>query len=209
MHKLIDKDIYQKENAFYSYLFENVFSSDIEKLFINSILKYSDALIFGGISRDYFLNNGNKIKHRDVDIVLKNDIKEIEEKYSKYLIKKTRFNGLNLKIGNNFYDIWTINDTWGIKNSSLLGFELNKFLPSTSFFNITAIVYSIKNKVFTFHKDFVKAISNKTLDITYEPNPYPELCILKTYEYMQKYNIKLYKKIKQCIFKNYKISRPN
>ncbi len=199
MNPAIDRNILNKEKEFYNYI-TSLFTTREEKYFWNSVLDYSYAYVFGGVIKDYVL--GIKKDHRDIDIVVEKISEDLMNRIEKYLIKKNQFDGLKLKVGNKIIDLWQIDRTWAIRtNTSLNAANYVQHLPSTSFFNITAIIFSIKDRKFISDKKFNNFLRDRTLTIVYEDNPFPGLCIIKTYEFYKTLNLKLSDPLKDYIIK--------
>jgi hypothetical protein len=148
--------------------------------FWNKLSSINDCYIFGGFIVDY-LNKKNE--HRDIDIVIDFLNRESIELIHQFEGVKNSFGGYKIKIENIVIDLWAITDTWAIKKMNYLNFDLLSILPSTSFFNSTAIIYSIQNKKLIHNKKFLQFFNEKIIDILFEDNPIPELCIIKSYEY--------------------------
>ena len=184
-----------KAKAFKKYFFEDLLKSTEERNFLKYLLSKSDVYIFGGIIRDYFLYD-TPVKPRDIDLVISNFKDDIRIFITPYIIKENQFGGFRLKISNNFYDIWPVEKTWTYRNNFRLEFDLNSYLPATSFFNLTAAVFSLKLQKFYYKESFTKALETKLLDIVNSENPFPELCIVKSFEYKTKFNMRLSKTLK-------------
>jgi hypothetical protein len=173
-------DEHSLQTRFSDYLAESVFTSKAEKALVKHILANGDACIFGGVIRDFLLNRDVNA-HRDIDLVIAHIDRPLEKFIQRHLIKKNRFGGYKLSISSKYYDIWTLNDTWAVRRYGKTRHSL-RILPATSFFNVNAIIYSLKHGKFIMHKKFRQSIENRVLDIVYEPNPCPELCIVKAYQ---------------------------
>lgn len=201
----------QKYSNKFKIYFNSLFQTEEETSFINIIKNSTDSLVFGGIIRDYFKND---YEHRDIDIVVKsNNIPLFKEEIGKFIISENRFGGFKLLINNKSIDLWFVEETWAIKNFlrfnsiSLPGIEYEKMLPLTVFFDITAAVYSITEEKLYMLDGFISFIENKkkVLNIVLEDNPFPALCIIKAFEYTEKYNLDFSKDLKAYILKYYKI----
>lgn len=187
-----------------NYVWNKLFVTAKEKKFLSDILKDTDVMIFGGVIREFVFNNFQKVDHRDIDLVIVNKSKNIEDLLNKYLLNRNSFGGYKLKIDNKDIDIWEFNTTWAIKNQYPLFYSMTEFLPNTSFFNINAVVFSIgKNKLLA-SDGFIKFFEDEVLDIEFGLNPLPSLCLIKTFEYHEKYKLKLSPSIKNYITKNFK-----
>jgi hypothetical protein len=166
---------------FKDYLTDSVFTSKAEKSLLKHILANGDACVFGGVIRDFLFNCAADTSHRDIDLVLDELDRPLEKYIQRHLIKRNRFGGYKLNINNKFYDIWTLNDTWAVRQYGKIRRSL-KVLPATSFFNVNAIIFSLQQSKFVMHKKFKQSIEQGVLDIVYERNPCPELCIVKAYQ---------------------------
>lgn len=147
--------------------------------FWNKLSSNTKCYIFGGFVVD-FLNR--KRSHRDIDIVIDSFSDNNLKLLQKYNAIKNSFGGFKLNIDGVKIDIWAIKNTWAIKKMNYLEFDLFSLLPSTSFFNSTAIIFSIQEKKLIYKDSFLNFFNNNILDIMFEDNPYPELCIIKSYQ---------------------------
>jgi len=187
---------------------EEIFDIYLEKLFFNNVLKKrfweeiickTNSYIFGGVIVDFLNKNSN---HRDIDIVVENLTEKHLEELKKYRFQRNSFGGYKITIDNLNIDLWLLNNTWAIKRNNYLNFDLFKLLPSTAFFSSTAIIYAIKEKKLYYKDSFIQSILNKKIDIIFEENPYPELCIVKSYQYyLEKY--KFSSQLEEYIIKNF------
>jgi hypothetical protein len=158
---------------------------------LNKLRSLGPTAIFGGALRDWTLGK----PPRDIDIVLDCPSKELEFLNS-FKAEKNRFGGYYLKVGGTDFDIWNLESTWAIKNDSKFEKKL-EVLPKTSFFNMDAITYRLDTKSFQ-DEGFTQAVTSRTLDIVYEPNPFPFLCVSKAlialsrYDFVPSANLKRY-----------------
>lgn len=190
-----------QEEIFNTYFF-SLFETADEKYFLNEIISNTNAYVFGGIIRDFFLS----IKHhRDIDIVVEEMSNELRHSIDQYIERINQFGGYKIVINDKNIDLWDLKSTWELSKNPQFDFEVQKYLPSSSFFNITAIIYSINEHHFYANKAFEEGISKKFLDIVNEDNPLPELCIVKTYEYVSKYDLKISNKLLNYIIKYFPI----
>jgi hypothetical protein len=123
---------------------------------------------------------------RDVDIVFAGvSTDQIAMLFADGLVRRTRFGGLHLRYEACMFDMWSLADTWALKTSTKSTFNFED-LPKTTFLNVEAVAVDIipkpgKTRKILSH-GFFEAISNKILDINYEENPFPTLCIVRTLE---------------------------
>jgi len=142
-----------------------------------------NAVIFGGTLRDLMLG-GAGISPRDVDIVVHGaSMSQISDVFSEHFVRPTRFGGLHLNVKGWMFDVWPLSDTWAFREGGLrtMGFSS---LPKTTFLNVEAVAARIGTNrgrpraIFTH--GFFEGIRSRTIDINYEPNPYPTLCVIRS-----------------------------
>lgn len=201
--KLIDiKSISDQNESFLQYLRESI---DTEaRLFLDEISKISEIYVFSGVIRNYFINYKGKI--RDLDIVYRTeDINELTEVLANYSFKINSFGGYKIDIGNINIDFWDINKTWGLNYSNLyLDLDKQYFLPETSFFNFSSVIFDYQKRNFIVSKEFIKFLKKRELDYVLEDNPLPILCLVNILYYSSKYNLKISKRLKLYYIKNFK-----
>ena len=208
-------DIDKQSEAFYKYMMFKVLEDNADKTILKYLLEYGDVLVFGGVIKDYLLE---KKKHRDIDYVVESLPSNVNRVLSDFEARTNSFGGLKFKTNTHEYDLWEIKNTWAIKkhffsqesnlfeniNYNIDIHDSKETLPSTAFFNLTAIIYSLVERKFYYHPDFKKAISKKReLDIVFNINPIPELCIVKSFEYFTDYQMKIGDKLKNYIIDKY------
>jgi hypothetical protein len=139
-----------------------------------------DAVVFGGVLRDLALY-GPSERPRDVDIVANCSSSELSTWLSSFPVERTRFGGFRVRIHKWNFDIWTLHETWAFTTGSMKPTFEN--LPRTTFFNIEGIAAQLNaapgHKRALYSSGFAEAISSKILDINFEPNPFPQLCIIR------------------------------
>lgn len=192
MNCLKRHDILNKATDFRKYLL---------KLDIPDLENWSrkcNVYIYSGIIRDFFLGNTRKI--RDIDIVL--DCDSIADVIHNESINYNRFGGLKLHKNHMSIDVWLLKDTWGIKRKKLEASP--ESLLETAFYNFSTIVYHYNTNSFIFKEDFLSFINNNMLDCVYEENPLPELCIINTMYYQNKFKLKISENLRLWILSHSK-----
>jgi hypothetical protein len=149
------------------------------------------AYIVGGTLRDVMLAPASAFP-RDIDVMIAGcSMSEMESVFQNLRVRKTRFGGLHLAkpailggIGQAscdlLFDVWRLEDTWGLQNSGR-AFSIEEFV-NTPFLNIDSVAIELmprKGKRQIFERGFFQALTTKTLDINYEPNPFPLVCIVR------------------------------
>jgi hypothetical protein len=141
------------------------------------------AVIFGGVLRDLTLFGASEIP-RDVDVVVKGATSgELEEVFGDLVYERNRFGGLRLRPTGWLIDIWLLKDTWAFREhiKAPVSFES---LVETTFLNVEAVAAEIPTHpgrarpIYT--AGFFESVNKKVLDINFEPNPYPGLCVVRS-----------------------------
>lgn len=145
------------------------------------------AVFFGGTLRSLLLsrlNNNEPGRPRDIDIVMSGaSIHDLQDSFQRYISRKTRFGGLQLKRIDWHFDVWPLEETYAFKERSIESPSF-KDLPSTTFFNIEAIAMEVwpsgpQREVFAYDDQFFRGIIHRTIEINFEQNPFPELCVVR------------------------------
>jgi len=146
------------------------------------------AVFFGGTLRSLLLsrlNNDQPGRPRDIDIVMNGaSLEDMRSSFEPYISRQTRFGGLQLKRVNWQFDVWPLKETFALKER---GIESPTFadLPSTTFFNVEAVAVEIwpkrghPRRIFSGDDQFFRGITNRTIEINREENPFPELCVVR------------------------------
>lgn len=188
---------------FLNYL-ERGLDSEVRSFF-NILNSKLDIIIFSGVIRDFALGYLGPV--RDLDLVVTKDFDSLEallQNTKGIRYRKNSFGGFKISISNLEIDIWDINNTWAFNgermNKSLF---IDYSLTESCFFNFSSIIFKMKNRKFIGSKYFSEFLKEQKLDIVLSNNPYPELCIINTFYYRKKYDLKLSKYLKSYIYKNF------
>lgn len=150
---------------------------------IDKLSKAGPAVIFGGAIRDWIVGKSP----RDIDLVLDCPDKSLNF-LSQYKAEKNRFGGYYLKIDDVELDVWNLDSTWAFKRDSKFTKNL-KSLTQTVFFNMDAVLFYLDTGKLQ-DDGFSQAMESKALDIVYEPNPFPFLCVSKALCALHKYDMR-------------------
>jgi hypothetical protein len=140
-----------------------------------------DAVIFGGALRDLMWPKLSLVP-RDIDIVVAGiSLDEMQPLLRQFLVRKTRFGGLHLNVTGWECDVWPLEDTWGFKAANLEPTFEN--LPLTTFLNVEAVAISLiggrGHARTVYDHGFFRAMKDERIDINFEPNPFPLLCVVR------------------------------
>jgi hypothetical protein len=159
--------------------------------FINKLAKQSRVYIFSGVIRDFFMNQGDL---RDLDIMIDGS-NEIEQILSTYSYRQNSYGGYKLNIGDTNVDLWFIQNTWAVKHRRITPNNIEAFIPNTSFFNFSSIVYDWEESKFIVGQPFLSFLSNKRINIVFKHNANVPLCVVNSLYYSRKLNLQIGKKL--------------
>lgn len=188
--------IKDREPRFKTFLKEHYRGSMVDEQLDRWAEKY-EVLIFSGVIRDFFLDRD--VTLRDLDVVLSDIDESLFVEGSSW--KSNQFGGAKLVIGDKIVDVWRLEDTWGIKQKGIFPFP--EVLMDTSFYNFSSIVYNYNEECFYYRKEFVDFLANKCLDVVYEDNPLPELCIVNSLWYSRSLGLKISKRLRNWLGTHY------
>lgn len=195
----IEDTIHDQTRAFHYYLNETLPIGVLN--FIAKLQEYTNVYLFSGIIRNFFIESYSKERYhpRDIDLIIEKEI-DIKLLFPSINISQNSFGGYKTKIDGLSVDFWVISKTWGLNRGQLqLPFNHLEYLPKTTFFNFSSILYSFEEKRFIIGKPFLKFIQNGKLDIVMEENPYPALCIVNCFYYTDKFNLELSERLKMYL----------
>ncbi|SDZ30755.1 hypothetical protein SAMN05444506_11479 [Pseudomonas syringae] len=139
-----------------------------------------DLAIFGGMIRDLTLGR-SELFNSDIDLVSSACAEEIYEAIREYAPIRNRFGGYRFFFLGRPYDIWSLEDTWAVRQGyvNALGIE---DLCRTTFFTIDAAIFNVKSERFYLPKFCRRSIERKVLDINLIHNPFPAKMAIKAVE---------------------------
>jgi hypothetical protein len=204
MKKTDDKNIHiLSEEKFIAYLHSRLDRKVLE--FVNKLSEKLDLLVFSGVIRDFCLEHPGEL--RDLDLVVKKNFHQFEAvigQFHNLKYNRNSFGGYKIQISDINIDIWNAEDTWAFKERKIANsiFYEND-LTKTCFFNFSSVVFDVKRKEFIKSKKFEKFLDTRTLDIVLEDNPYPELCVINTFYYQDKFDLKISKNLRNYLIENF------
>jgi len=195
LKKFVESNSTSFNNHLYSRLSDDVVS------FLKELNTKTKAYVFSGIIRNYFLNEETI---RDLDLII-----EYNENIPIYLesfsFKKNSFGGYKLNFASIQVDLWYINKTWAISDyQKIVNFYIPEYITSTSFFNFSSILFDLQSQQFIINNEFLKFLRDKRIELVFEPNPNVQLCIINSFYYEEKYNLRLGKKLQKYLVRKFK-----
>jgi hypothetical protein len=161
------------------------------------------AYIVGGTLRDVMLAPASALP-RDIDIVVCGASREdLEAVFFDLMSRRTHFGGLHLVTpfrygglrqsrGQVIFDVWRLEDTWGLRNAGL-PITIENFVR-TPFLNIDSVAVELvprnaRRRV--TENGFFESLASRTLEINYAPNPFPHVCVVRSLIMAAKLNFSL------------------
>lgn len=137
----------------------------------------ADLAIFGGMIRDLNLNKAEAFRS-DIDLVSTASAEEIYSQIRSYQPVRNRFGGFRFFFLGRPYDIWSLEDTWAVREGYVTVSSIED-LCKTTFFTIDAALFDVRSESF-YAADFCRrSIEERILDINLIQNPFPEKMALK------------------------------
>jgi len=174
--------------------------------FLMRLAEVNDVYIFSGVIRNFFLQ---KEEIRDLDIVIRDDINIELLVPNSISVRRNSFGGYKINISETNIDLWTLEKTWAVQYQKRLELDsevdnLHRFIPSTAFFNFSAILFSLNEKKFYYKTDFLSFLQNREINYLYKPNANVSLCVVNTLYYANEYNLAIADKLKRYLIQLYK-----
>lgn len=168
---------------------------------LSALSKSCDLYVFSGVIRDYIIDN--KAKPKDLDIVVNNlKTRDVPVEFlQRFNYKKNQYGGLKILVDGINIDIWSLPDTWGIREQRLE--PTPESLVRTAFFNFSAVAYDFNKEVFVHTPEFLRFINDGVLDVVYESNPLPSLCIVSSLHYSKTKHLEIADKLSVWIKEHY------
>lgn len=184
-------------NGFSKY-FYHCFKNEKELInIINDLCRNYKVIIFGGFVRDYLYKQ--KHNFRDIDIVVDIDNNSLKKLINKYFTNATisinQYEGYKIHLKNVCVDIWSLQNTWAIKN----GYFPKEHLLKTVYLNIDAYGYELSSNSYIDNCDTKKKPTE--IDICFEINPNEELNLIRSIVLSKKYKINISNSLKIKIIK--------
>jgi hypothetical protein len=165
--------------------------NDILEILLRTTSRHWPTYIVGGAIRDLLLGPLG-LWPRDIDAIVEGcSANELNAAFGDMFVRRTSFGGLHLRHTAEIkgvttakydvlFDIWCLQDTWGIKEQRLAP-TIESFLD-TPFLNIDSVAVPLPtggSSLVTYERGFFQAIKTRTLEINSEPNPFPFVCAVR------------------------------
>ena len=162
----------------------------------------------GGLPRDLVAHSKPK-RPRDIDLVAGSDqLEPLLEQVQATVRRRTRFGGLQLSLRNWTVDVWPLSQTWAFREQLIPECSFED-LPRTTFLNIEAIAIELGSRTRGKSRrvadaGFFDALATRTIDINFEPNPFPALCVVRTLVFASQLNFAVSARLVQYLARQMK-----
>ncbi|WP_415261748.1 hypothetical protein [Pseudomonas chlororaphis] len=149
----------------------------------------ADLAIFGGMIRDLTLGRP-EFFHSDIDLVSSSSAEEIYSLIQNYSPIRNRFGGFRFFFLGRPYDIWSLEDTWAVRQGYVEALEIED-LCKTTFFTVDAAIYNVKNEQFYVPQFCRTSIERRVLEINLIHNPFPKKMAMKAIDLSMRKGLKI------------------
>lgn len=153
--------------------------------------------IFGGMVRD-FARGKDEDFSSDIDIVVDVDAEKLNGIFEGFRVRRNRFGGYRLRKKEATFDVWTLSNTWAIKQGLVSASSLAD-LTKTTFFDWDAAVYVPRTHMLHCSEDYLERIHSGMVKINLEPNPNPLGAIARTLRLLLDWNVRLSPELKDFL----------
>lgn len=160
--------------------------------------KVGPFCLFGGAARDIALH-GRKAFPRDLDLVVKTGSRaKLRHTILPFGASLNAFQGFVMKHRETDFDIWRLEDTWGINK---LKIERPTFedLLKTSVFNIEAILIEFPS-LKVYDGGFREGFEQRMLELNLSDNPMVELNLLRAAAFVKRFRLRIGPKLSSWIY---------
>jgi hypothetical protein len=158
------------------------------------------TVIFGGMLREFALGSARTFVS-DIDLVTLSATDEIKTSLKRFSPIRNRFGGFRFSSGKWRFDLWSLADTWAIRQGLVAGIELTDLLKTT-FFNLDSVVLDLKTKKQTFSAEFQKGVEDRFLEINLAANPDPGRMVRRAIRMAVENDLAVGPRLCQFIMKN-------
>ncbi|MBJ2241236.1 hypothetical protein [Pseudomonas sp. MF6768] len=160
----------------------------------------ADLAIFGGMIRDLTLGRP-EFFNSDIDLVSSASAEEIYYAIRNYSPVRNRFGGFRFFFLGRPYDIWSLEDTWAVREGYVKAVGIED-LCRTTFFTTDAAIFNIKSERFYLPRFCRQSIKRKILDINLIHNPFPAKMAMKAVELSVRRGFKLSPDLCEFVLRN-------
>jgi hypothetical protein len=156
--------------------------------------------IFGGMLRD-IARSGSEAFASDIDLVIDGPSESLPEMLTGQQAKRNRFGGYRVYGRHAQFDVWSLHDTWAIKEGLVSASSLAD-LTKTTFFDWDAAVYLPHFDMLHTTEDYPDRLRSGIVTINLEPNPNPLGAVARTLRLLLDWQVGLSDELVEFLWKN-------
>lgn len=156
--------------------------------------------IFGGMLRD-MARSGSEAFASDIDLVVDGRSEMLSEIFASGSAKRNRFGGYRVYGRHAQFDIWSLQDTWAIKEGLVSASSLAD-LTKTTFFDWDAAVYLPHFNMLHCPEDYLDRLRSGVVTINLKPNPNPLGAVARTLRLLLDWQVGLSEQLVEFLWQN-------
>ena len=156
-----------------------------------------DTVIFGGMIREFALGQARRFVS-DIDLVSMARDAEIQTAIQAFNPRRNKFGGFRFIAGKWRFDIWSLPETWALKQGIVAGENFDTLL-ATTFFNVDAGLFHLGTRTVRLSDKFELGIAHRVLDVNLQQNPSPHSMARRAMSMALEHNFALSNKLVKYI----------
>lgn len=149
-----------------------------------------NAVLFGGAARDILLNGRDAVP-RDLDVVVDGvTLSDLDQTFAAKRPRRNKFHGLCLDLEGIKVDMWPLDRTRAFFDLDIRRPTFTDLVSKTTFFNVENIAIDLGTGG-VYESGFFQALHEGVLEVNYEKNPFPLLCIVRAAKFMKCYDLRM------------------
>ena len=173
---------------------------DEARAMIDNLSTIGPVGIFGGMLRD-IARLGSDGFSSDIDLVVDGSAESLSRVFAGHSAVRNRFGGYRVYGQNAQFDVWSLQDTWAIKQGFVSASSLAD-LTKTTFFDWDAAVYLPHINVLHCLEDYLTRLRSGVVTINLEPNPNPLGAVARTLRLLVDWEVGLSEQLVEFLWQN-------
>lgn len=167
---------------------------------IERLSTIGQVAIFGGMLRDIARQGGESFAS-DIDLVVDGPSEALATTFNGKLAKRNRFGGYRLYGRHTQFDVWSLQDTWAVKQGLVAASSLADLIKTT-FFDWDAAVYLPRSGLLHCPDDYFDRLRSGIVTINLKPNPNPLGAVARTLRLLLDWEVGLSEELAEFLWQN-------
>lgn len=159
-----------------------------------------NSAIFGGMIRDFGLSAPFR---SDIDIVSDAPAEAVWQAVAKYRPCRNKYGGLRFEVHGQKFDVWSLHDTWAIRNGYVEAESLHDLIHTT-FFNLDAAIYLYGDGQLQALASYRQFLADRLLDINLAHHPEPTAMAKRAVQMALSKGLSLSPRLSEFVARNYR-----